>query len=345
MYYVGVDAPTREYLQKKLSFLIVLEVLKVMNFIIRFLKKMKPLLLKSLLASILCTSISQCANIIFDLGGVLIGNNKSYFMRKVGFYSFFMYLIRFNNPFSLRSRLFKTLDTIPSLTKNTFGSTDDNGQLLPDIMCDWIAGNKKAQEIRNDIIAYMTKHPEIFYNYSEQSVISQILEIMFTPELFVKSTKILRDGLRFVKRCQNRGHKVFVLSNWDNESFPFLKKKHKKLFSLFNDENIIISGDIGLLKPNPDIYAYIIGKYNLIPSECLFFDDQAVNVEAAKKLGIHGVVCNNLSYRKMRRELKAFEKEVKASKKKLLAPKAIAITSTHDANNANNINCKTQTLI
>ena len=222
-----------------------------------------------------------------------------------------MYLIRFNNPFSLRSRLFSTLDDIPALTQNRFGATDENGKVLPNIMCDWMAGAKTCEEIKNDITKHLEQNPSIFYNYSEQRVINNIISFMFTPNLLVEATILLKDGFTFVKLCKKRGHNIFVLSNWDGESFEYLQKKHSKLFELFAPEHIVISGEIGFIKPDPDIYAYIIGKHNLDPRQCLFFDDQEINIKSAESLGINGVLCKNLSYKEMEHELKKFETQLK----------------------------------
>ena len=46
------------------------------------------------------------------------------------------------------------------------------------------------------------------------------------------------------------------------------------------------SFDLHLLKPNPEVYEFVINQHGLIPAETLFLDDKAENIEAAKKLGI-----------------------------------------------------------
>lgn len=52
---------------------------------------------------------------------------------------------------------------------------------------------------------------------------------------------------------------------------------------------ILVSGEIGVKKPNPRIYAMALERLQLPAADCLFVDDRAVNLKAASKLGIHTV--------------------------------------------------------
>ena len=52
----------------------------------------------------------------------------------------------------------------------------------------------------------------------------------------------------------------------------------------------MISYQIHHVKPEPEIYQYLLDKYDLKAEDCLFFDDREDNVEAARKLGFSGIV-------------------------------------------------------
>ena len=52
----------------------------------------------------------------------------------------------------------------------------------------------------------------------------------------------------------------------------------------------VVSCDIHMLKPNEEIYRYLLDKYKLKAEECLFIDDLEANIEGAKKVGIKGEV-------------------------------------------------------
>ena len=51
----------------------------------------------------------------------------------------------------------------------------------------------------------------------------------------------------------------------------------------------VVSYQIHAIKPEPEIYLYLLEKYNLKAEECLFFDDRAQKVEGAEKLGIQAI--------------------------------------------------------
>ena len=55
----------------------------------------------------------------------------------------------------------------------------------------------------------------------------------------------------------------------------------------------ILSFQDKLLKPMPEIYHLILDRYHLKAEECVFLDDMQMNVEAAKRLGIHGICFEN----------------------------------------------------
>lgn len=45
-----------------------------------------------------------------------------------------------------------------------------------------------------------------------------------------------------------------------------------------------------MIKPEPDIYRYLLVSFDLKADECLFIDDSPANVAAAEALGIRGMV-------------------------------------------------------
>ena len=57
------------------------------------------------------------------------------------------------------------------------------------------------------------------------------------------------------------------------------------ILSIF--DGLVFSGDIGIVKPNGEIYKYILHKYNLDAKKCIFIDDNPNNIAAAKELGIN----------------------------------------------------------
>ena len=57
-----------------------------------------------------------------------------------------------------------------------------------------------------------------------------------------------------------------------------------------------------VIKPDERIYQILLERYALLPEETLFLDDNAENIAAAQKLGIHGIVFTNLPEAKAQAE-------------------------------------------
>ncbi|MDF5751127.1 HAD family phosphatase [Spongiactinospora sp. TRM90649] len=54
-------------------------------------------------------------------------------------------------------------------------------------------------------------------------------------------------------------------------------------------DDIVISGEVGMRKPEPRIFEHALGRLGVSAEECVFVDDVEANVEAAKVLGITGI--------------------------------------------------------
>lgn len=91
-----------------------------------------------------------------------------------------------------------------------------------------------------------------------------------------------------VEELKARGGKLYLLSNI---SIGFANNYHRnpwasKLFSLF--DGLVFSGPIGITKPNREIFEYLLNRYQLDPSECLFIDDSPKNIIGCENIGIKG---------------------------------------------------------
>lgn len=87
-------------------------------------------------------------------------------------------------------------------------------------------------------------------------------------------------------------HKLFVLSNMPKEFTKYLEEK----FNFWEKfEGIVFSGRINLIKPELEIYNYIIDKYSLNAHETIFIDDREENLFPANQLGIRTIKFSNTS--------------------------------------------------
>lgn len=80
---------------------------------------------------------------------------------------------------------------------------------------------------------------------------------------------------------------LYAITNWAEETWPAALEAYPRLQVLFRD--IVVSGQVGMLKPLPQIYRLLLNRNGLRPEDCIFIDDNAANVEGARALGIDGI--------------------------------------------------------
>ena len=101
--------------------------------------------------------------------------------------------------------------------------------------------------------------------------------------------KIIRDSDIINKEMINillELKKKYVLLALTNDVNEWLSYKINKFCLRNYFEAIISSSDIGLVKPDKNIYEYTLKKINLSPKEIIFVDDREENVKSAMELGI-----------------------------------------------------------
>jgi putative hydrolase of the HAD superfamily len=91
----------------------------------------------------------------------------------------------------------------------------------------------------------------------------------------------------YYRALQARGIRMALLTNNVREWEPLWRSKLPvdEVFEL-----VVDSGFVGMRKPEPGIYALTLERLGLPGSACAFVDDLAVNVEAARAAGMHGVL-------------------------------------------------------
>ncbi|MCL4397592.1 HAD family phosphatase [Patescibacteria group bacterium] len=95
-------------------------------------------------------------------------------------------------------------------------------------------------------------------------------------------------------------YKIGCLSN--NFSFWGQAAKSQAYMSLF--DTIVISADVGLAKPDPEIYLLTAKKLGVAPEECVFIDNLGSNVRGAESVGMQGITFNNAE--ELKKELEGF---------------------------------------
>jgi epoxide hydrolase-like predicted phosphatase len=97
----------------------------------------------------------------------------------------------------------------------------------------------------------------------------------------------LDSNIKVLPELKKRGFRLYFLSNFPADVFEEVKEGYY-FFKYFDGG--IISAEAKLSKPDCRIYEVLLGKYSLIPQECLFIDDLEINVKAAESVGMKGLV-------------------------------------------------------
>lgn len=84
-----------------------------------------------------------------------------------------------------------------------------------------------------------------------------------------------------------KGYRIYILSNFSRKAY---RDCAKELDYISKADGAVISYKVGMIKPDPEIYRYLLDTYDIEPSEAVFIDDTADNIEAAKKLGINTIL-------------------------------------------------------
>jgi len=89
---------------------------------------------------------------------------------------------------------------------------------------------------------------------------------------------------------RDRGHRLYALTNWSAETFPIARERFGFL-DWFDD--IVVSGEVKLAKPDPRIFELTIARCRLAPGRTVFIDDSLHNVEAGRAAGLHALHFRN----------------------------------------------------
>ena len=91
------------------------------------------------------------------------------------------------------------------------------------------------------------------------------------------------DGtVAILRELDARGTPLYCLTNFSTEKLPLCLSRFD-FFEAF--DGIVVSGEIGMVKPDRAIYDHLVETYGLTPAQCLFIDDNQDNVAGARQAG------------------------------------------------------------
>jgi len=119
--------------------------------------------------------------------------------------------------------------------------------------------------------------------------------------------------LKFLRKNFN----VHLLSNTNSihiDAFnKYLLDEHPNIDWYAQFDKVYYSYEIGLRKPNKDIYEFVLQENKLKPHECLFIDDLKANLNGAGHVGMHTIWAKNPLDENMLMEIRSLVADFTAS--------------------------------
>jgi len=112
-------------------------------------------------------------------------------------------------------------------------------------------------------------------------------EIAYVMTHWTEQLVPVQANVDVMKALKADGYGVFILTNFHSQAyhhcetlFPFLAQA----------DGAIVSADVKLLKPDTTIFKRLLDTYDLKAKECVYVDDLTDNIDAAKSLGMDGIL-------------------------------------------------------
>jgi 2-haloacid dehalogenase len=91
------------------------------------------------------------------------------------------------------------------------------------------------------------------------------------------------DGtVAILERLRAAGVPTYAITNFSTEKFAVARERFPFLGGF---KDVVVSGEVGLVKPDPEIFALFLARNDLDAGDCLFVDDVADNIATAHAAG------------------------------------------------------------
>lgn len=123
-----------------------------------------------------------------------------------------------------------------------------------------------------ELVARFPEYRDLIFAYDER-----YLESIGGP---------IQPVVEILRGLKDQGYPLYGLSNWPAEKFALVRPIYP-FFEWFDD--LVISGEVGLVKPDKTIFNLLLERIGRPAGECLYIDDHAPNITAARELGFQTI--------------------------------------------------------
>lgn len=115
----------------------------------------------------------------------------------------------------------------------------------------------------------------------------------------------LEGSIELLEELHRKNVHLYSITDNIKEIMHYLKSRYDFLNKF---KGIVVSAEVGVLKPSPVIYQQLIDNHDLKPAESVFIDDLEKNVQGAKDVGLHAIQFTNAE--RCRQDLRALGLDV-----------------------------------
>ena len=138
---------------------------------------------------------------------------------------------------------------------------------MPQFWVDYDMGVLTLDQVADELAAYRGVEPDFAREMIGLAIGKQ--------ETIAPTAELIAD-------LKHAGYKLYVLSNMSREFIDFLRKQD--VYANFDGD--VVSCEVGVVKPMPEIYDLLLDRFSLDPGDTIFIDDRKENIEAAEAKGI-----------------------------------------------------------
>jgi len=96
----------------------------------------------------------------------------------------------------------------------------------------------------------------------------------------------IEENVALLRRLKAAGRPVYAISNFATVKFAIARQ----MFDFLNEfDDAVISGHVGVMKPDPRIFEILFERVRRRPEELVFVEDSLKNIEAARALGMPAI--------------------------------------------------------
>jgi len=164
------------------------------------------------------------------------------------------------------------------LYRKMFAGDPDKLEYFLSVVCPpaWNA----EQDTGHSFAAAIAERAQLFPEYADY------IQVFFKRGREMIKSEI-PGSVAILSALREEGHPLYALSNWSAETYPYIAERFEFL-NWFDD--CIVSGYVDMVKPNREIFDYLLRRIQRDAQDCLFVDDSVLNIAAAEELGFRTIL-------------------------------------------------------